>query len=176
MLNICSGKLHAHIISVVITCTKHRIFHELPAEHRLLQVIIFLSDVLVILSVCVCVCVCVWSLFLPWQELSIWARWALQINSSLGGTLTLCRHHWMGLSCLWICMKGKKKKKKITAYVSQILQKKWSAALYPLWQSKRCQWHLDLRLNLFPVTKVRLKSWVHSEPASNSWMIWTPLC
>lgn len=118
MLNICSGKLHAHIISVAITCTKHHIFHELPTEYRLMQVIVFLSDVLVMLnvhsaclSVCVsvCMCECVWSLFLPWQELSIWARWALQINSSLWGTLTLCRHHWMGLSCLLICMKGKKK-------------------------------------------------------------------
>lgn len=83
MLNICSGKLHTHIIS-----TEKYIFHEHPA--RLVQAISFK----VMFGKCWMWIVSLSSI-LPWQEPSNKARWAVQINDGFWGTLPHSRHHWI---------------------------------------------------------------------------------
>lgn len=43
VLNICSGILHSHIISIVITLTKQSIFYEYPTGNRLVLEVIILK-------------------------------------------------------------------------------------------------------------------------------------
>lgn len=97
------------------------------------------------------------SSILPWLLLNR-TRGALQMNSTLGCTLTHHRHHWMRLSVSELAWN-----KNHCIRIEQTLQK-WSLGQYPLWQYRSCQWHLSLTLHPFPVTKVKLESWFHSVP------------